>query len=526
MRKIPKKEADAQRTEPGDGKDYIPDMEIPLSLAETLQLLNPYIEKNADVNSRSFYVGGDTSLKGQAIYLNGVIDNESLNQHILRPLMESSESKEPIAAGDKKLVDLLTCTSIMVGQVKQSSSFSALVNTIYDGLVVLLFDGSPVAVFIDIHTRQRRPIEEPPGERTTRGPREGFVETLDINLSLLRTRLRDPRLVIQKTMVGRRTRTPVAIAYMEDIADPAMVDSIRERIDRIDVDGISATGYIEQLIEDHPYSPFPQVWNSERPDKLVMNLLEGRIVIMAEGTPLALVVPSVFLEYFQASEDYYERTLVSNYIRYMRYIAFFIAVSFPALYVALVSFHPELLPAKLAITLAQARKQVPFPVAVETLLEEAIMQLVIESGLRLPGSVGQTVGVVAGIIIGQAAISAKLATPGIIIVIAMSTICTFALPSSGLVLAVRLLRIPMILMAACFGLFGFSLGWLLIITHLTGLNSFGVPYLAPLAPMRGDDFKDTLYRTFLWKMNKRPVSNPGGNKQRQARVKGENGQNG
>ncbi|MDD2621263.1 MAG: spore germination protein [Syntrophomonadaceae bacterium] len=503
---------------------YIPDLKLSVNLAETMNLLKPYIEKSADIISRSFYVGFEEQLEGYAVYINGVINADTLNQHILRPLMLRAKNQSQPDLGVGSFADTISKTSIMVGQIKKNDKLPELVQSIFDGMLVLLFDGQDEALVIDIHAGQQRAVDEPPGERSTRGPREGFIENIDVNISLLRRRLRDPRLVVQKTVVGQRSRTQVAIVYIEDLADPHLIQEVQNRINKINIDGITATGYIEKLTEDNPYSLFPQTWSTERPDKATMKLLEGRIMITADGTPLVLMLPSLFIEFFQTSEDYYERTFVSTYIRCLRYLSFFIAVSFPALYIAILSFQPQLIPSDLLISLARARKEVPFTVFFETLIQEIIIQMVIESGLRLPASIGQTVGVVSGIILGQAAISAKLASPGIIVIIAITTISTFALPSSGLILSTRILRLPLLLLSASFGLFGFSLGWLMIITHLSGLSSMGVPFFAPLAPARYADWKDTFFRTFIWKMNERPASIPLQDRRRQGNTGGGNNQ--
>ena len=341
---------------------------------------------------------------------------------------------------------------------------------------------------------------------------------------MVRRHLRNPRLVIKKTTVGRRTRTPVAVLYIDDIVDHGLVEQVNDRLNHIDVDGVFNAGMIIQNIEDKPFSPFPQVWTSERPDKTIAELLEGRIAIMVDGTPTAIFLPALFIEFFQAPEDYLDRTYISSFLRFIRFLAYFIAISLPALYIALISFTPELLPVNLVTSLAQARKEVPFPVLIEVLIQEFIIQMVIESGLRLPGPVGQTAGVVAGIILGQAAISAKLATPAVIIIIAVTTISTFALPAGPLVQSTRILRLPMIFITAIFGLFGFSLGWIFMLAHLCSLESLGVPYFAPLAPMRFADLKDSLFRIWLWKMNLRPLSIPSQQKQRQGRTGKEGGE--
>jgi hypothetical protein len=522
MRRISRRISRSQDL-PQNNTQQVADSMLPPALEDKMALLKPYIEKNDDLIARNFFLGGAMGLKACVLYFNQVVDDDRLDEHVLKPLMMHGEGWMASYSPAGNQLDLITSTSINVGQLTRSSSFATMVHKVFDGMLVLIIDTIPEAVIIDIRGGPLRSVEEPPSEKAIRGPREGFIENLDMNLSMIRRRLRTPRLVIKKTTVGRRTRTPVAIMYIDDIADQQLIQQIESKINQIDIDGIINAGSIIQFMEEKPYSLFPQIWSSERPDRAVGKLLEGRIAVMVDGTPTAFFLPSLFIEFFQASEDYLERFFLGSYLRFVRFIAFFIAISLPSLYIGLVSFNPELIPLNLAITIAEARKEVPFPVFLETLIQEFIIQMVIEAGLRLPGPVGQTTGVVAGIILGEAAISAKLASPGLIIVIAVTTICTFVLPSGPLIQATRILRLPLIFLTAAFGLFGFSLGLLMIITHLSSLESLGVPYFAPLAPMRYADLKDTLLRVPYWKMKQRPLSIPTQQKQRQANSKQEGG---
>ncbi|MDD3850981.1 MAG: spore germination protein [Firmicutes bacterium] len=524
MRKIPRRDKEIQ---PQGGHDTkgIPDIPLPQSYDDKMALLHPYVEKNHDLIARPFYLDSEMKLQTCAFYFNAVVDDKKLNEHIFKPLMMHSGGWEIGNFNNTERVDLIVRTSISVGQLRKTNSLAEMVHSIFDGMLVLIFESIQEAVIINIHGGPFRPIEEPPAEKAVRGPREGFIENLDTNIAMVRRHLRNTRLVIKKTTVGKRTRTPVAVLYIDDIVDQGLLNQLNDRLNRIDTDGVINTGSIIQNIEDNPYSFFPQIWTSERPDKTIAELLEGRIAILVDGTPTAIFLPALFVEFFQASEDYLQRTFIGSFLRFVRFFAFFIAISLPALYIALISFTPELLPANLVVSLARARKEVPFPVLIEVLIQEFIIQMVIESGLRLPGPVGQTAGVVAGIILGQAAISAKLASPAVIIIIAITTICTFALPSGPLVQSTRILRLPMIFITAIFGLFGFSLGWVFMLAHLCSLESLGVPYFAPFAPMRYADLKDSFFRIWLWKMNQRPLSIPTQQKQRQGRTEKEEGEN-
>ncbi|MEN6325165.1 MAG: spore germination protein [Syntrophomonas sp.] len=521
MKIIPRKPKPNEES-PNKSVKNIPDTKLPAALAEKVEILKPYIEKSHDIITHSFYLEGNPHLEAMAVYMNQVIDIEVLNLHILKPLILNCDREGVLGSGSNALIETIQKASITASRISRIDNLSSLVQKIFDGVSIVMIDGLDEVLAIDIHGGKYRNIDVPPAEQTMRGSREGFVERVDVNIALIRRRLRDPNLVVEKTLVGRRTRTEVAFLYIEDIADPQIVEKVKERVAQMDIDGIVASGYVEQFIEDDPSSLFPQVYTSERPDKLVPFLLEGRVVIIVDNTPLALAVPALFVQFLQAPEDYYERTLFSSYIRLMRYAAWIVAVSLPASYIALLSYQPELLPYDLLISFSKARVAVPFPVVFEALLMEIIIQMVVEAGLRLPQQIGQTVGVVSGIILGQAAISAKIASPIVILIISVSVICTYALPSSSLVLSTRVMRLPMMLLAASFGLFGLSFGSIIFLTHLVSLESMGVPYFAPLAPTRFADLKDTLIRTFMWKMNKRPVSIPSQNPQRQGNTGEEN----
>lgn len=496
--------------------NYSGEIKLPRDLAKKMQMLRPYIEKNSDIISRPFFITEAENLQAVAIYMEGMVDTAALNRDILKPLMLNASREQLEKKGTKHLIDRIYQTSLTVGRVLKVDTFPALVQIIFDGLTILMFDGLAEVLAVDIRAGENRAIEEPTAEKTLRGPREGFIESLVVNIALIRRKLRDPNLVVEKMVLGKRTRTEVAFLYIDDIADPQIVAEVKARVAKIDIDGNVVTGYIEQLIEDNPYSVFPQIQGTERPDKVMAQLLEGKIALLADGSPFVSILPSLFVQFLQASEDYFDRTYIGSFLRAIRYIAFFLAISLPAIYVALLSFQQELIPFDLIVSLAENRKAVPFPVAVEALLLELIIQMTIETGLRLPTPLGSTVGVVGGIILGQAAISANLASPAIVIIISVTTICTFAIPVQSMALATRILRLPLLVFAASFGVFGFSLGWLLILAHLASLESVGVPYFAPFAPTRFADLKDSFFRTFIYKMKNRPVSIPVQDRQRQA----------
>lgn len=326
-----------------------------------------------------------------------------------------------------------------------------------------------------------RAVEEPPTERTTRGSRLGFIEDIETNIALVRKSINSPTLKVEFFTVGEIATSRLAILYLNDVATPEIVGEVRHRLGQIKVDHVPATGVLENLMEDHPWSLFPQAYGTEKPSKVISNLMEGRVAIILDGTPYVLLVPTLYIQYFQGPEDYYDRFWVGNFSRVLRYIGLFIAILATPTYIALVTFHHELIPLELLLAVAESRAEVPFPPLVEALLMEMIIEMLREAGLRLPNPLGQTMGVVGGIILGQAIVAAKIVSPLVIIVITVAILASFTIPNYSASLNIRLIKYPLIFLASIFGAFGISVGIILFITHQAAMTSFGVPYTAPLA---------------------------------------------
>ncbi|MNI32460.1 Spore germination protein B1 [compost metagenome] len=368
----------------------------------------------------------------------------------------------------------------------------------------MLIEGSGDALLLDMRQVDLRGVDQPKTEQVIRGPREGYVEKLENNLALLRYRLQSTDLRIEISPLGKRTQSRVALCYLDSIADPQLVAETMRRISIIDADGIIDAGYIEQFIEDQPLSPFPQVQNTERPDKTVAALLEGRVAILVDGSPFALIVPALFNQFFQTIDDYTERFIMGSLIRIIRLIALASSLFFPALYVSVISFNPELMPTDFAVAISGGRAGVPFPAVLEVLIMEVSMEVLREATIRLPQMIGGALSIVGVLVIGQAAVAAGLASPITVVIVALTTIGSFATPAYNAAIALRMLRFPLILLAGMFGLYGVMIGTILIINHLLFLDSFGVPYMSPFIPGKWRDWKDTLVRVPLWWMRRRP----------------------
>lgn len=491
--------------------------QMPLSscLADNLKFLSEVLGHNSDFVLREIRLGLGTGVPAAVAFIDGLVDKSTVNDTLIKGLTLETRMAGLKARGPGKLPALAKNFLISVGTVKEVTNFFTLLNGILYGEVVLLIEGERTALLADAKGWPVRSIEEPASEGMVRGPREGFTELLRTNTSLIRRRLRDPNLVVEGLCFGERTRTQVEIVYIKGLANPKVVQEVKERLSRINLDGVIESGQLEELIEDQPYSPFPQVFHTERPDRVVSMLLEGRVAIITDGTPIVLVVPAEFAVFMQASEDYYERYFLATAIRWLRYIALIISLTLPSFYIAMTTFHQEMIPPRLLISVAASREGIPFPAFVEALLMEFAFEALREAGIRLPRQVGQAVSIVGALVIGQAAVSANIVSPLMVIVVALTGIASFAAPVFSLAITMRILRFPMMACAATLGLYGIVAGLLAILIHAASLRSFGIPYLAPLAPLHPRDLKDVLIRAPTWAMDYRPVELTKGEARRQ-----------
>ncbi len=351
-------------------------------------------------------------------------------------------------------------------------------------------------------------VSKAESEKVMRGSREGFTESEKLNVALIRKRLRDPRMKVEEQTIGVRSHTMTALVYMEDLIYPELLDTIKERMEAYEIDGILDSGMLEQLTEKHWMSPFPQFQSTERPDRAASAVLEGRVVLVSDHSPTVLIFPSDYNSFFQTSDDWYNRFEAASFARMLRFFAAILAMSFPAIYVAVTTWHSSLLPTNLVLSMASARQGVPFPSVGEVLLMEISFELIREAGIRLPGPIGNTIGIVGGLIIGQSAVSANVVSPIVVIVVAFTALCSFAIPNEEFASAFRLLKYGCIFMGAWLGLYGVLLSYLWVLIHLSHLNSFGIPYLMPYvaSELNGyEDEKDSLLRFPFRHMKRRPV---------------------
>lgn len=470
-------------------KDYA----VAESLDANEAILQKWFADSSDINIRRFRLEhGPAAL---AVFVDGLVNTGLVNE-MLKALM--------ILEGGVHEVGRLEEEILPVSQVKESARWDKIMLGILSGDTAILVDGEAKAVLLGIRGAKTRSISEPETETVVRGPREGFSENLRDNTSMLRRKLKTGHLKMASMTLGRQTNTSIVLSYLDHLADPAIVEEVKRRIERIDIDAILESGYIEEMIQDQVYSPFPQVQYTERPDTVASSLLEGRVAILVDGTPFVLIVPVTFWMMTQASEDYYERFPMGSLIRWLRYAFLVISLVTPALYVAITTYHQAMLPTTLLLSIAAARESIPFPAVVEALIMEITFEALREAGIRLPKAIGQTVSILGALVVGQAAVEAGIVSAPMVIVVSITGIASFTIPRYSGAIAIRMLRFPLTIAASIYGLFGVLLMIMIILGHMVSLRSFGVPYMSPVAPLTAGGIKDIFSRVPWYLMKRRP----------------------
>jgi spore germination protein len=474
-------------------------------LAENLEYLKRTLSHFSDAVFKELDVG-QTGFRVMIIYLSQIADIHVVNEQIVKPMILAGLGEDKPAYTPETLKeDLLQKTASSL-KIETGEFLDKCVLEVLSGNTGLLIEGIDEALIVETANFPARAVEEPSTETLVRGPRQGFVEDIASNLAIIRRHVKDVGLKIDSYRVGRRSSRKLAVLYIADIVNQDLVQDITKRIESIDVDDVLDTGIIEQLIEDNPWSPFPQLQATERSDKAINALMSGRVVIMLDGTPFVIIAPMTFWMLAQSPEDYYERFPLGSFFRVLRLTALFIATFLPSLYVSLVSFHPGLIPPELVMSIVAAREGIPFPVLVEALIMEVSLEILREASLRLPRGIGQVIGIVGGLVIGQAAVEASIVSSFMIIIVGLTAVSSFASPQYSGSIGIRLLRFPIMMVAAVYGLYGVILAFIFLGVHMVRLKSFGVSYMAPLAPIRFRDQQDTLIRIPYRYIKKRSIT--------------------
>lgn len=471
---------------------------IPASLDEAVSEIKRRLGESPDITFRPLTLG-DIQIQASLVFVQSLTESSTINSQIIDTIVNIKLECGifPPTVLFEKLEN-----EIPVNFSFRIESLQGVIDVLLRGHAVLFIDSTGAALGMNAAGWPMRNVKEPMNENEVRGPRESFIESLNTNMSLIRRKISDEKLRFDSFELGDKTKTRCCVAYMAGIAPDSLVDEVKRRIGCIRMRGVLESNYIEEWIQDHPNSLFPQIDITEKPDRAAAMLLEGRVIIITDGTPFVLIAPTVFLQLFTTAGDYYMSHWFASFLRFLRMFAFLISLLTPSLYIAITTMHQEMIPTQLALRIAGARSEVPLPAIVEAMIMETAFELLREAGIRLPKVAGQAVSIVGALIIGEAAVQAGIVSPIMVIVVAITGISSLTLPNFGLSLAVRLIRFPLMIIASILGIPGIAIVMLVLLTYLASMKSFGLPYLSPLSYTVFTDWKDTVFRMPLREIGK------------------------
>ena len=461
------------------------------------------IPKSGDVILREFDIAvKDRVFAAFIVFIDGMVDRATINEFILQPLMLLSNMD--IKNEEEELANYIKNHIMPHNQITITSKMKDIISQVNFGGCAVFIDGIDSVFVADVKGWEHRGIERPNNELVLRGPQEGFNELLRANTALVRKFLLDEKLVVENMAVGKRSRTPCSVLYIRDIANESLIKEVKRRVANVNVDYVLGSGELEQLIEDNTIIPAPQIISTERPDKVASLLSEGKVAVMVNGSPFALVMPATVAGLFHSPEDSFARFPYGNFMRFIRLLGLFLAMLLPGLYVAVTNYHQEMIPTDLMLSIVSARELVPFPSVVEIIIMEVSFELIREAGVRIPGPIGPTLGIIGALILGQAAVAANIVSPILIIIVAVTGIGNFTIPDYSFSFAIRMLRFIYIIVGAMAGLLGITTAVFVHLLWLASTKSFGVPILTPMGPITSKMLADEFTRAPIWKQEKRP----------------------
>lgn len=460
---------------------------IPVDQADFIQKIKERLHDSADLNVKELLNGFTL------VFLDTLTDKKMLNEDVLARLEDAQASPNE------------ALKHISVSSTSKHKYIEDGIDSILKGAVLVHSPGHPVIISAMVGTQENRSLTRPENESQVLGPQIAFNESLATNISLIRRFLTNPNLCNESYSVGKQTKSGISLLYMKGIADEDMIDRMRERIHSIEIDGILDSSILVQLIEDNSFAIFPQMLLTERPDRACAWLLNGKMVVLVDGSVQVIGAPQTFIEFFQSMEDQSVRWQIATFLRVLRVFSMIVSIFFTAIYVAALTFHYEIIPQTLLIPLGESRSRVPFPPIIEALLLETMIELLREAGARLPTKVGQTMGIVGGIVVGTAAVDAGFTSNILIIIIAVSALASFTTPNYMMGNVIRVLRFPLIILAGFWGFYGLMIGFCFLLIHLLRQSSLGTPFLAPFYPPRFEDWRDSIIRMPIGWTNNRPL---------------------
>ncbi len=464
--------------------------------------LHSMLGKNADFSFRTLLIRDNPILPATLAYIDGLVDSKLINDNILKPLAQ--EEQFDSCKSDTDAIGLISMGKVYLSSMKVRTNLKDLTDDILTGNTALIFNDSKTAFTFEVKGDLKRAISEPTGENVIKGAKDSFIEDLRTNTALCRRRIKSPYLVVEQLIVGKQTKTPIAMIYQKNITNSALIDEVRQRLNAVDIDRVMAAGTIEEFIVDDKYSTFPQVMYTERPDKFCVSIAEGRVGVIIDGLPITYIIPGTMLQFIQTPDDYSHQFIVGSILRVLRFLAMFITLVLPGFYITITTFHPEMLPTELTFSIVAAKEGVPFPMFVEVIILLIAFELLVEAGLRLPKTIGQTVSIVGALVVGQAAVEAKLLSPATVIIVAITAIAGFTMPNQDFSNALRLWRFIFVILSSIIGMFGLTFGLIFLLYHWCRMETYGVPYLDPFVANEDEQLEDTLFRFPVSLLKKRP----------------------
>ncbi|KHD36787.1 spore gernimation protein GerK [Clostridium acetobutylicum] len=447
----------------------------------------------SDLTIREFKIANNRNFSAMIVYINNLIQSDVIESSVIKKLIEEDYNNHPHLN-----IFEYTKSIFAVNDKNVYKSMDDVILSILKGSIALFLDGESKAIIISIGKPPERDITEPTVETVIRGPREGFTESLTTNVALLRKKIRSTDFKVEELTLGKNSNTTIAITYLANVANPKIVEEIRRRVRKITIDSIIGMNYIKEYIQDEAFSAFPTVFSTERPDVVAGKIFEGKIAIIADGTPIVCTAPAIFFEFLETNEDFFINFIPATIDRWIRYTSLLISILLPGLYVAITTFHQELIQTPLLITFMQSHASVPYPTSTEVLFLLIAYQIMIEAGIRMPRAVGQSISIIGALIIGQSAVEAGLISTPVIIVVAITYIASFAVPVNEMHNALTFPRFIFMILGSTLGLFGLTCGYLVLSLKLISIRSFGVPYAAPIAPTSKGNILDLFIRKPLW----------------------------
>jgi len=477
---------------------------VSVDLRKNKQWFQEQCKNCADIKFQTFHLGREGNIECFAVYLELAVSNMMLEESMLGRMMMNLQN-----ASREEVREMLKKNELGISDAYPLATLEEAMAAMLAGNLILSIDGFSHIIKIGSKGYPKRAVSVANSEKVLRGSNEAFGETVKENAALIRKRIRSTGLKIEEMQIGVRSNTMTMLLYMEELEYPQILEQIKKQLQAYEIDGVLDSGVLEQLAEKHWASPFPQFQTTERPDLAAMEILEGRIVVLSDNSPMALILPTTLPDFLSVSEDRYNRFEIASFQRIIRYASMILTVSLSGIYLAVTGFHTRILPTNLLLSFAEARRGVPFPALLEILFMELAFEMIREAGVRMPGPLSGTIGIVGGLIIGDAAVSANLVSPMAVVVVAISALTSFAIPNEEFAAAFRLVKYGFILLGGFFGMFGLVLAAFLLLGHLVSLSSFGIPYVLSsggknVYPYQTDG--DNLLRAPLRQMRFRPIT--------------------